>query len=205
MIRQRVASFVCGLLSVGVLLMCTSCGFSTCVVSDAEKPDVVLENFFTELKAENYEKCDQYLADNATFTVNNTSGYDFAEELIGYQLSYLKYKLAGETEFDGTSASHQVQINSPDMEYMIREMKQSIGSVEYAYLAEREEQSFDKENSRHVSDVISIAIEKYFEKSGQPEMLESVIDVTFKYQDGAWKIQVDEQLVAAIFGGTADE
>ncbi len=205
MIRQRVVSFVGGLLSAGILLMCTSCNFSTCVVSNAEKPDVVLDNFFTELKAENYEECDKYLADNATFVIKNTSGYDFTEELMEYQLDYLKYELVGETKFDGTSALQQVEINAPDMEEMISEMKQSIGSIEYAYLVDQGEEVFDKDNSEHVSDVISIAMEKYFKKSGQPEMLKSVVSVAFEYQDGAWKIQADERFIAAIFGGTADE
>lgn len=205
MMRQKLISFVSGLLSAGILLMCTSCSFSTCVVSDAESPDSVLEAFFTELKAENYEECDKYLADNATFVVKNTSGYDFTEELMEYQIDYLKYKTVGETEFNGIHALQQVEISSPDMEYMIREMKQSIGSIEYAYIAEREEETFDKKNSKQVSEVLSIAMEKYLKKAKPPKMLDSEVNVAFKYQDGAWKIQVDEQLVAAIFGGTADE
>ncbi len=205
MIKQKITSFVCAMLAAVTLLMCVSCDFSTQVISDAEKPSAVLNNFFTELKAENYEICDRYLADNATFVLNNTSGYDFTEELMKLEIKYMQYELLGDTVFDGIYATQQVQISAPDIEYMTREMKQSIGSIEYAYLADKEEAVFDKENSKHVSDVISIALEKYFEKEQQPKMLDSQVIVGFKYQDGAWKIEVDDILVAAIFGGKVDE
>lgn len=205
MIKRRMVSLVCAMLSVAVLLMCTSCELSTYVVSDAENPDVVLDNFFTELKAENYEECDKYLADNATFVLNNTSRYDFTEKFMEYQLKYLEYELVGDTVFDGVSASQQVKISAPDMEYMARNLKQNISDIEYEYLVEQNETAFDKENPKHVSDVVIIAMEKYFVESGQPKMLNSELNVEFKYQDSAWKIQVDEQLVAAIFGGTVNE
>lgn len=201
MIRKK-TRLVAVFLSVLLLFSCAGCKLQPMIISDAEAPNVTLEKFFTELKSKNYEDCDTYLANNATFVVTNNTDYDFMDDLIDLEIDKLDYQLIGEPEIDGVNASQQVRITALDMDKLTQYMEENIVKVEYDYLVDNNKSSFDKENGDDVSDVMRIAIEKYAESAGR---VQNIVTVNFKFQNDAWKIIVDSNLTAAIFGGSVDE
>ena len=69
--------------------MCSGCNFSTIILSDTDAPEVTLQNLVTDLKAKEYEKCDQYLADSATFVVEDDTDYHFMDALMSTTMDNL--------------------------------------------------------------------------------------------------------------------
>jgi hypothetical protein len=202
MMKKKNMSIVAGFLSVMLFIFCTGCEFKTTVISDADMPDVTLENFFAELKAKNYKGCDKYLADNATFVVNNDTDYGFMEDLMDLEMDKLNYQLVSQPIVDGVNASQMVKITALDVDDMVEFMKKNITSIEHDYINDTSQSDFDKDNKYAVSDVMRVAMEKYAKNA---DTVENTITVSFKFHDNSWKIVVDSSLTAAIFGGSADE
>lgn len=202
MINKKKQSFVLICLIVFILFIFTGCKLQTTIISDAEPPEVMLEHFFAELKAKNYSACDTYLADNATFVVTNNTDYDFMDELVDLEIDKLNYQLIGDASFDGVNASQKVKITALNVDKLTKYMKENMTKIEYEYLVDNRKSDFDKENNDDVSDVMRIAMEKYAENAGT---VEKTVTVKFKFQNNAWKIKVDSNFTAAIFGGSIDE
>lgn len=202
MINKKKQSFVLICLIVFILFIFTGCKLQTTIISDAESPKVMLEQFFAELKEKNYSACDTYLADNATFVIDNDTGYDFMNDLIELEIDKLSYKLIGETSFDGVNASQQVKITALNVDKLTKNMKENMAKIEYEYLVDKHKSDFDKENNDDVSDVMRVAMEKYADNAGT---VENTVTVKFKFQNNTWKIKVDSDFTAAIFGGSIDE
>lgn len=200
--RKKAVYAAAAVLSAILLLCCPGCDFSPTIITNADAPNVVLEQFFTRLKDKDYEECDRLLADHATFVMTDNSNYGIMDDLAELSLDSLEYELVGEPEINGTSASQRVLVRSMDMKNLIFLMKKNIVQIEYQYLVDNGKSSLDKENPDDVAAVMREAMNKY---AGEAGIVENEITVKFKFSGDAWKIKVDTPLTAAIFGGAVNE
>lgn len=201
---KKTISLTAAALSSALLLLFTGCDFTTKIISNAPKPQAVLTSFFTELKEGNYEACDQYLADNVTFVVKDTSEYNFLNDLVALETENLEYEFIGKTKFNGVNASQKVKITTLDINKMTEYMKANVNDAVYEYLVDSGEQNFDKENPDHISGAIKQAMTDFLEDKSDDDFSVSEITVNFEYSDGCWKIVADEQFISAIFGGSTE-
>lgn len=204
MINKKVISLVAALLSSVILLLCAGCDFDTKIISNTPNPQAVLTSFFTKLKEGDYQACDQYLADNVTFVVKDTSEYNFLDTLVAMETENLEYEFIGDTSFKGINAFQKVKITTLDINKMTEYMKANVSDTVYNYLVNEGEKSFDKENPEHISGAIKLAMKDFLENKSKEDLYVSTITVNLKYEDGKWLIRADEQLISAVFGGTTD-
>lgn len=204
MTNKKTVSRITAVFSSALLLLFTGCDFTTKIISNSPEPQAVLTSFFTELKEGDYEECDQYLADNVTFVVKDTSEYNFLNDLFAMETENITYEFIGDTKFNGVNASQKVKITTLDINKMTEYMKANVNDAVYEYLVETSEQTFDKENPDHISGAIKQALKDFFENKSDDDFAVSEFDVKFEYSDGCWKIIADEQFISAVFGGTTD-
>lgn len=204
MANKKAVSTVAVLLSSVLLLLCTGCDFNTKIISGSPKPQAVLTSFFTKLKEGSYQECDQYLADNVSFAVKDTSEYDFLDALVALETENLEYEFIGDTSYKGVIASQEVKITTIDINKMTEYMKANVSDTVYQYLVNEGEKTFDKENPEHISGAIKLAMNDFLENVSDKDLAVSTITVNLKYEDGKWLIQADEQLISAVFGETTD-
>lgn len=189
-------------LALMLLLLCGGCQFRTRVLLDSPPPEKVLESFFTALKQNRYDSCDTYLADHATFVVTDSSAYHFMDTLVEETVRHVSYETLEQPRYDNLKATQRVAVTSVNYETMVAWMRDNIKRIQYDYMVENGQNSLDPDNKDDVSAVLAAAIREYAEK---PETVTNTVTVRYVYQDRAWRIQADADLIAAVYGGITDE
>ena len=185
-----------------VLTLCSGCKLDTKIMFPVEPPDTVLEHFFSALKAKQYEECDAFLADNATFVVTDSTEYDFLDTLVEETIRHVNYHVIEEPQYDNLKASQKISVTSLSNDDLMRWLKENITQEEYDYMEKYGKSSVDPENKKDVSNVLSAAIEDY---STVGKTVTNTVTVHYVFSGNAWKIQVDTDFVTAVFGGVVNE
>lgn len=196
------ARAVVSVLAAIALLMAVGCDFSTRVISSADPPEKVLESFMSALSGKDFNRADSFLADSATIRPVDHTGYSFMDTLVSVSLGSLEYSLSGAPEINGTAAKAKVTVRSLDRDAMIDWLEQNLTDFGNKYMDENGLSELNLEDHDSLSKVISAALVKYAETGARTE---NTIYINFRYEDDQWKIIGDADLVAAIFGGKADE
>lgn len=203
MIRQkRCVRCVLAFLAATMLAIGSGCDFHTKIMVKSDPPEKVLEQFFMQLKAGNYEACDVYLADNATFVVKDSTEYHFLDTLVDETVQHVSYETIENPHYDNIHATQKISITALSKDELIQWMKDHIIQVEYDYLEKSEKNSIDPENKDDVSDILSAAIEEY---SQNGETVTNTVTVHYVFSGKTWKIQADSDFIAAVFGGVVNE
>lgn len=205
--KKTVRKAVCAAASLvlaAAVLLCSGCAwsFNTTILSDVDSPDLVLEHFFHALKVQNYECCGDYLADNETFIVTDNTGYGFVNALTNKSMRYLDYVAVGECEIDNLQASRDIRVTAINMDKLAACVKENFTPLEYDYLTEHNKRGIDSEKDKEdVGNIMNIAIDKYI---GTVGTVSHEVTVNFVFDGGEWKIKLDTDLIAAIFGDESD-
>lgn len=203
MIRQkRMLRLVIAFLAAAILTVNSGCQFGTKIVLETDSPDKVLQHFFEELQAGNYEACDQYLADNATFVFQDDTDYYFAGTLMDEMTKHVSYVSLEEPVIDSLNASQKIRVSSIDYEALVKWMSENIDKMEDKYLQTTGRFSMDSQNHYDVSRVLAIAIEEYAKNAAT---VRNQITVHYVFSEEQWKIKVDAALITAIFGGVVND
>ena len=181
-----------------MLSMSSGCNFSTIILSDTDVPEVTLQNLVTDLKAKEYEKCDQYLADSATFVVEDDTDYHFMDALMSTTMDNLSVEALEAPQIHSLEATQKVRVTSLDTESFPKWIKDNIRTVEYQYAVDMNKTSVDPNDIDDVSGVISAAVVKYSEEG---HTIQNDIVINYVFVDNQWKIKTDSDLITAIFGG----
>ena len=98
-----------------MMIVLSGCFFPTHVITSADPPDAVFNNFVTALKAKDFSKADQYLADGASVTPVNDNGDSLFDAYIDVSLRWLSVEPLEKPMFDGIHAEiGQVRITTID-------------------------------------------------------------------------------------------
>lgn len=198
---KKIILFMASVITAVMLLMCSGCDFSTVILSKVDAPDVTLQNLFTDLKAKEYQKCDQYLADSATFVVEDDTDYHFMNDLIDTTMDNLSYETLEAPMIHGMEATQKVRIVSLDTAALPGWIKENLRAVEYQYAVDTNKTSVNPDSVDDVSDVICAAIAKYADEG---HTVQNDIVVDYVFVDNQWKIKSNSDLVTAIFGGIVE-
>lgn len=199
--QKRCVRCVSAFLAAAMLAIASGCQFRTKIMVSADPPDVVLEQFFAQLKAGDYKACDAYLADNATFVVTDSTEYDFMDTLVDETVRHVSYETMEKPRYDNLEATQQITVTSLSNEALLHWIKEHINRVEYDYLEKSGKTSVDPQNKEDVSGVLSTAIEEYAQNG---ETVTNTVTVHYVFSEKAWKIQADPDFVTAVYGGVVN-
>lgn len=180
----------------------SGCDYSTKVISSAEPPDKVFNSFITSVKNKDFASADSYLANGTTIEPRNETGYSFFEDYVDTSLEMLQIDTAEEPEFDGMNASMRVWLISISQDDFVTFTNNNLLSLEHDYLVQNDLSEFDSSDRKAVDSVLSLALKK-FAKSSSGSTHE--VTVNFIFTGKGWKIEGNEDLVKAIFGGSDNE
>ena len=199
---KKTARIAVTVLLVIVLAICSGCELNTKIMFPVDPPDMVLEQFFSALKDNQYEQCDAYLADNATFVVTDSTEYHFMDTLVDETIRHVSYRAVEDPQYENLTATQKIRVTSLSNHDLIQWMKEYITQVEYEYMEKNGKNSIDSRNKDDVSGVLSAAIETY---SKNAATVTNTVTVHYVFSGRSWKIQVDSDFVAAVFGGVVNE
>ena len=181
------------------LLVLSGCDYSTRIISSADSPDVIFDNFISAMKEKDFDKANSYLADGASVTPVNDTGFSFFDCFIDVSLGSLSCRTLEQPVIHGTGASiDRVRITSLDKSKFIDWANDNILGIQHEYMVQHNVTEFDSKDRKAVGDLLSVAFNEYAKDAGT---LDSVIKVDFVYTGGEWKIIGSDDLIAAIFGG----
>lgn len=183
-----------------VIFGVSGCEFGTYVKTD-KLPETSVVGFFDSLKGKNFAGCNEYLADNNSFEITNSTGFGFADIVLDAQLESLNYEIVSGTDISGDKASCRVNITSLDVSDIESAMISEYPKVRSQYMIDNGLEDFSTDDAEALNAVISNTFNKII-VGIQPTQKEVVINLEF--QDGMWKIVSDNKLCAAVFGGEAE-
>lgn len=197
------SGFVLKLLAVPMALcmLCLSgCEFKTYLKTDKE-PTAAITGFFDCLKAKDMEGCGHYLANDSSFEITNSTGFDFADLLLEKQLDCLDYEIIGSVKAEGTRASCFVSITGLDMARIQAAMMEEYPKARSQYIRSHNDADFSTDDQEALNAIMSGAFANVSEMV-EPTVKE--INLKLEFQRGDWKIVLNDELCAAIFGGVEE-
>ena len=184
------------------ILVLSRCDYSTKVISSAEPPDKVFNSFITAVKNKDFAKADTFLANGTTIEPQNDTGYSFFDNYVETSLNILQCESVGEPEYDGTSATLLVQLVSIDKDAFLSWTNKNLLRLEHDYLAQNNLSEFDNSDRKAVDKVMSMALKEYAKKDAGTL---HEVSVNYVFTGKGWKIEGNESLIKAIFGGKDNE
>ncbi len=184
------------------ILVLSRCDYSAKVITSAEPPDTVFNSFIAAMKEKNFSKADTYLANGATINPQNETGYSFFDDYVDTVLDLLECESVGEPEYDGTTASLKVNLISIDSNDFLSWSTQNLARLEHDYMVKKNLKEFDNSDRKAVDKVMSMALKEYVKKDVK---VSREVDVNFIFTDKSWKINGNEDLIKAIYGGNDNE
>ena len=185
--------------SLAMMIVLSGCFFPTHVITSADPPDAVFNNFVTALKAKDFSKADQYLADGASVTPVNDNGDSLFDAYIDVSLRWLSVEPLEKPVFDGIHAEiGQVRITTIDKSSFIPWSKENMTRIEHDYLTRNHLSQLDSSDRKTASDLLSLALSEY-ELSAKSSSV--IIRVEFVYSHDRWMLIGSDDLISSIFGG----
>ena len=198
---SRTKTIVSCVMAALMLLTFTGCQFGTTVITDADQPDKVVTSFFTSLKQKKYDECDKLFSEKFTIRVTNTSGGKFTDKLVEKYIENLDFSLTDEPEINGINAKQKVQVTTFDKSAFHTWLKENKTRIERKYLSEKQIAEVNHQNTEEVSDLLIYALDEYTDI----RLRTTDIELSLLFSNNRWKIVGTQELIEAIYGGTADE
>ena len=199
---KKIRIFLLSALAIMTILLFSGCDYSTKVISSAEPPDKVFDSFISAVKCKDFATADSFLSNGTTIEPQNETGYSFFDDYVDTSLDMLAIDTTEEPEFDGMNASMRVWLISISQDDFVAFTNKNLLSLEHDYLVKNDLSEFDNSDRKAVDSVLSLALRKYA-KSASGSTRE--VTVSFVFTGKGWKIEGNEDLVKAIFGGSDNE
>lgn len=162
-----------------------------------ESPDQAVNKAFDALKAADIETASQYISYDELTKEVQSKGENAnveSEQMLKLMLKNLKYKIISST-VDGDSAAVKAEITNTDMSGIIADFIPEAFSLVFSGLSE------EQLNNKYM-EIFTALIDRPDNKT-----VTKTVEIKLSKHDSSWKINVDDELADAIFGGmisTAD-
>lgn len=194
--KFKFVRFVAVVMAAAVLCCAVGCEFGTYIKTE-QSPEATVTGFFDCIKSENFADCDEYLADNASFEINNQTGYTLADIMLSERIRGLSYEIISQPTVSGADASCIVRVTAPNVFGLKEVMSEQYNKLKNNYVKNNNLKEFPSEDKEVVD---SIAAEAFNAVAAQAESVSVEIAVNMSFQDGMWKIIVTNELCVAILG-----
>ena len=185
--ENKKATWVPTLIAVVVVLLIAA--LLTVMIITSSAPKKSLDSLLTNLKAGDFEKAQQYMSGDVSFTTDS-----LAIETQGLLFDKLEWKINKATENGDNTATIEVEITTKDFQAIINNYKQKILEAAKGAII----------GGGSIDSISSEDFEKYFAEELKNENVQTTkINATINAvkEDKDWKIVSDEALINAILPG----
>jgi hypothetical protein len=183
-----------------IVICASGCEFGTYIKTD-KRPEVSVDGFFECLKSKDFEGCNEYLANGASFEITNSTGFDFADSLLDAQLESLEYEIVSDTDINNGSAECRVNITCIAISDVEAAMSGEYSKVRSEYMLDNDLTEFSNSDTEALNAVVLNTFNKIIDSV---EPTQRQISVTLNFQDNMWKIVSDDAFCASVLGGNAE-
>ena len=196
------------LTAAALLLAVNAPSLKSMAAAPKENPQETVINFFDALSRQDYREAYSYLDNYSTLGLENTANTVQAQLLYDALRGSYSYSLYGSCTREGLTAHQQILLRSLDLKALSADLKGAVNrAMENETQGKRESELVD-ENGDYLSTVTGAAYSAAIESllnTGERYTATSGLELELRYENGAWRIVVDQKLLAALSGGAYGE
>ena len=196
------------LTAAALLLAVNAPSLKSMAAAPKENPQETVINFFDALSRQDYREAYSYLDNYSSLGLENTANTVQAQLLYDALRGSYSYSLYGSCTREGLTAHQQILLRSLDLKALSADLKGAVNrAMENETQGKRESELVD-ENGDYLSTVTGAAYSAAIESllnTGERYTATSGLELELRYENGAWKIVVDQKLLAALSGGAYGE
>lgn len=196
------------LTAAALLLAVNAPSLKSMAAAPKENPQETVINFFDALSRQDYREAYSYLDNYSSLGLENTANTVQAQLLYDALRGSYSYSLYGSCTREGLTAHQQILLRSLDLKALSADLKGAVNrAMENETQGKRESELVD-ENGDYLSTVTGAACSAAIESllnTGERYTATSGLELELRYENGAWRIVVDQKLLAALSGGAYGE
>lgn len=196
------------LTAAALLLAVNAPSLKSMAAAPKENPQETVINFFDALSRQDYREAYSYLDNYSSLGLENTANTVQAQLLYDALRGSYSYSLYGSCTREGLTAHQQILLRSLDLKALSADLKGAVNrAMENETQGKRESELVD-ENGDYLSTVTGAAYSAAIESllnTGERYTATSGLELELRYENGAWRIVVDQKLLAALSGGAYGE
>ena len=196
------------LTAAALLLAVNAPSLKSMAAAPKENPQETVINFFDALSRQDYREAYSYLDNYSSLGLENTANTVQAQLLYDALRGSYSYSLYGSCTREGLTARQQILLRSLDLKALSADLKGAVNrAMENETQGKRESELVD-ENGDYLSTVTGAAYSAAIESllnTGERYTATSGLELELRYENGAWRIVVDQKLLAALSGGAYGE
>lgn len=196
------------LTAAALLLAVNAPSLKSMAAAPKENPQETVINFFDAMSRQDYREAYSYLDNYSSLGLENTANTVQAQLLYDALRGSYSYSLYGSCTREGLTAHQQILLRSLDLKALSADLKGAVNrAMENETQGKRESELVD-ENGDYLSTVTGAAYSAAIESllnTGERYTATSGLELELRYENGAWRIVVDQKLLAALSGGAYGE
>lgn len=199
-----IAALVLG--GAALLLSVFAPSLGTLITAPAGDPQETVTGFFDALSAGNYTEAYSYLSDYSGLGLENTPEKEAGQQIYQALRQSYSYKLYGECNVSGLSASQQVLFTHLDLTALEADLKDATNTALNQLVQTLPKDELYDENNNYLPSVTDTAyanavssllghVQDYYTTTG--------LELALTYTDDGWRITTNTLMLNAICGGAA--
>lgn len=191
-----------------LLLAVNAPSLKSVAAAPKENPQETVISFFDALSRQDYREAYGYLDNYSSLGLENTSNTVQAQLLYDALRDSYSYSLYGGCTREGLTAHQQILLRSLDLKALSADLKGAVNRAMESETQGKRESELVDENGAYLSTVTGAAYSAAIEsllQTGERYTATSGLDLELRYENGAWKIVVDQRLLSALSGGAYGE
>ncbi len=196
------------LTAAALLLAVNAPSLKSMAAAPKENPQETVINFFDALSRQDYREAYSYLDNYSSLGLENTANTVQAQLLYDALRGSYSYSLYGSCTREGLTAHQQILLRSLDLKALSADLKGAVNRAMESETQGKRESELVDENGDYLSTVTGAAYSAAIESllnTGERYTATSGLELELRYENGAWRIVVDQKLLAALSGGAYGE
>lgn len=202
------AALLLGAVLIAVVLVLTASA-KPVIIGAVSDPDDTVEQFFDGLCAGEYEKCDQLLYGYSSLGLDSEPQTDIGAVLLDAVTDSLSWESRSECTVDGLEAECEVDITHIDTQALAEAVREQAGRKLELFASEAvSNDELYNEDGSYREDVIMRLLAQALDDtlaSGTDYRITTSIRVSLHYIGGQWRIELSDELIAAVTGNLVSQ
>ena len=196
------------LVAAALLLAINAGSLKSVAAAPKENPQETVIFFFDALSRQDYREAYSYLENYSSLGLENTPNTVQGQKLYDALRNSYSYSLYGGCTREGLVAHQQILLKSLDLKALSADLKGAVNRAMESETQGKREHELVDENGAYLSTVTGAAYAAAIDgllASSERYTATSGLDLELHYENGAWKLVVDQKLLSALSGGAYGE
>ena len=207
-LKREWAMAAVALTAAAVLLAVNAPSLKPMAAAPKENPQETVINFFDALSRQDYNEAYSYLQNYSSLGLENIPNTVQGQKLYDALRGSYSYSLYGTCVREGLTAHQQILLKSLDLRALRADLKAAVNHAMESETQGKRSSELVDENGNYLSTVTGAAYSAAIDgllRSSERYTTTTGLELELHYEDGAWKLVVDQKLLSALSGGAYGE